>query len=316
MKKWLKEKLICPECIGDEIFLDLNIKEEVEDDVMEGELLCSACNRRYPIHNGVAVILPDKTMPVICDASGYNSQSMLSSYLWSHFSDIFKDPEATDAYRIWSSLFRKMEGYALDIGCSVGRLSFELSKTHSNVVGIDTSIAFIEKARELLSNKKLEFDMIMEGLITEKRSCEFNDGWNFDRVEFIVSDALAIPFPKNFFSTVTSINILEKVSSPIRHLMNINRVLSKEESMFVFSDPFSWDATVSSPEDWLGGVTSGNGSGKDRGIDNVIRYLWGKEDIFNPPMEITNKGNVSWKIRKTENLWEHINSQFVVGMRK
>ncbi|MCD6184418.1 MAG: methyltransferase domain-containing protein [Deltaproteobacteria bacterium] len=316
MKKWLKEKLICPECLASEIPLELNVKEEVEDDVMEGELSCSACNRRYPIHNGVAVILPDKTMPVISDASGYNSKNMLSSYLWSHFADIFKDPEATEAYRVWSSFFRKTEGYALDIGCSVGRLSFELSKTHSNVVGIDTSIAFIEKARELLRNKKLKFDMIMEGLITEKRSCEFNDDWNFDRVEFIVADALAIPFPGNFFSTVTSINILEKVSSPIRHLMDINRVLSETESMFVFSDPFSWDETVSPPEHWLGGVTSGNGSGKHRGIDTVIRYLWGKKEIFNPPMEITNKGNVSWKIRKTENLWEYINSQFVVGMRK
>jgi len=316
MKKWLKEKLICPECLGDEIPLGLNVKEEVGDDVIEGELSCPACNRDYPIHNGAAVILPDKTMPVISDASGYNSKNMLSSYLWSHFSDIFNDPEATDAYRIWSSFFKKTEGYALDIGCSVGRVSFELSKTHSNVVGIDTSIAFVEKARELLRNKKLEFDIIMEGLITEKRSCKFNDDWNFDRVEFIVADALALPFPGNFFSTVTSINILEKVSSPIQHLMDINRVLSETESMFVFSDPFSWDETVSPPEHWLGGVTSGTGNSKHRGIDNVIRYLWGKEDIFNPPMEITNKGNVSWKIRKTENLWEHINSQFVVGMRK
>ena len=314
MKKWLKEQLVCPECPDEEVSLDLDIEEENDDDVTAGELTCPACNRRYPIQNGVAVILPDRTKPVVSAASGYNSRSMLSSYLWSHFCDMFKDPHATEAYRVWSSFFSHTNGYALDIGCAVGRLSFELSKTHSRVIGIDTSVSFIEKARELLLEKKLDFDLIMEGHVTEKRECDFNADWNFDRIDFIVADALALPFPKNMFSTVTSINILEKVSHPLKHLKDINRVLQKKKSTFVFSDPFSWDENVSDPENWLGGVINGNRS--YRGIDNVIAYLWGKGDVFDPPLEITDKGNVAWKIRKTENLWEHINSQFVVGARK
>ncbi len=178
MKKWLKEKLICPECLADEVPLDLNIKTEHDEDVIEGELTCASCGRSYPIHRGVAVILPEASISVISDASGYNSKSMLSSYLWSHFCDFLKDPDATDAYRVWSSFFKKSDGFALDIGCSVGRLSFELSKTHSFVIGIDTSISFIEKARELLSKKTLEFDLIIEGLITEKRSCDFDAAFN------------------------------------------------------------------------------------------------------------------------------------------
>ncbi|MCD6586483.1 MAG: methyltransferase type 11, partial [Desulfobacteraceae bacterium] len=121
MKKWLKEKLICPECLADEIFLDLNIKTETDDDVIEGELTCASCERAYPIHKGVAVILPEKSMSVISDASGYKSKNMLSSYLLSHFCDFLNDPNATDAYRTWSSFFKPTKGIALDIGCSVGR---------------------------------------------------------------------------------------------------------------------------------------------------------------------------------------------------
>ena len=316
MKTWVKKYLICPECRDEEIPLGLDIEEEIESDVVKGTLLCHSCKRQFPIQNGVAVILPDKTLPVISDPSGYNSTNMLSSYLWSHFCDILKEPEATDAYRIWSSFFRKTKGVALDIGCAVGRLSFELTKTHSQVVGIDTSMAFIEKARELMQNRRIEFDLIVEGHITEKRTCDFANGWNFDQVDFIVADALALPFAKNTFKTVTSINILEKVSRPLRHLMDINRVLNKSKSTFVFSDPFSWDESVSAPQHWLGGVVSKNGDGNRRGIDNVIRYMWGKDDIFNPPLEIIEKGSVAWKIRKTENLWEHITSQFAVGVRK
>jgi len=128
-----------------------------------------------------------------------------------------------------------------------------------------------------------------------------------------VADALALPFPKHLFSTVTSINILEKVAAPVRHLMDVNRVLKPENSMFVFSDPFSWDESVSDPDTWISGGTNGNGN--RRGIDSVSRYFSGRDHVFDPPLEILEKGSVPWKIRKTENLWEHINSQFIVGTR-
>ncbi len=294
--------------------LDLEIKEEQDDDVLEGELRCPACGSTYSINHGVAVVLPKKSLSLISDNSGYNSQGMLSSYLWSHFSEFFDGPNATDAYKRWSLHFQETDGFALDIGCSVGRLSFELSKTHPCVIGIDTSLSFIRKARELLAKKRLEFDLIVEGHITEPHSCELDKNWNYNGVDFIVADTLAIPFPKNLFSTVTSINVLEKIPRPIQHLQDVNKVLREENAMFVFSDPFSWDATVSAPEFWLSGRNEGKHKG--RGIDNISRLFSGEDGIFDPPLEICEKGNVAWKIRKTENLWEHINSQFIVGKRK
>lgn len=314
MKKWLADRLICPDCLTEEIPLDLEVKEAQLDDLLEGELTCPACKRCYQIHKGVAVVLPEKSMPVVLENLGYNTPGMLSSYLWSHYSDLFEDPQATDAYRIWASHLRNINGYALDIGCAVGRLSFELSKSNTHVIGIDTSISFIRKARELLKARELTFDLIIEGLITEERSCTFDGQWNFDRIDFLVADALALPFPRSMFSTVTSVNILEKVSSPIDHLIDINRVLREENAMFMFSDPFSWDESVSHPESWLGGKTYGTYPG--RGIDTIARLFSGQDKIFDPPLEITARSNVSWKIRKTENLWEHINSQFIIGNRE
>jgi len=314
MKKWLQEKLVCPECSMAEIPLDMEIKETRDDDVLEGTLRCPACGSCYLINQGVAVVLPARTLPVVSDNSGYNSPGMLSSYLWSHFSEFFDGPNATDAYRKWALHFQKTDGCALDIGCAVGRLSFEMSKTHSQVIGIDTSLRFIRKARELMIKKRLEFDLIVEGHITKAHACDLDQNWNFHGIEFIVADALALPFRKNLFSTVTSINVLEKVSLPILHLQDVNRVLNEENAMFLFSDPFSWDETVSDPEFWLSGRNKGKHKG--RGIDNISRLFSGEDGIFDPPLEIREKGNVSWKIRKTENLWEYINSQFIVGERR
>jgi SAM-dependent methyltransferase len=315
MKKWLTEKLICPECLPAENSLGLEIDEEESNDIIEGKLICSDCKRRYQISKGLALLLPDKSASGLKDQGGYNSPGMLSSYLWSHFSDCFNDPDATDAYQVWSSFAKANSGIALDIGCAVGRLSFELSKTHSQVIGIDTSISFIKKARELLIKKRLDFDLIIEGNLTAKRSCDLDHNWNYNRTEFLVADAMALPFSKNLFSTVSSINLLEKVSHPMQHLVDVNRVLRKEDAMFIFSDPFSWDESVTKVELWLGGSSNSNKYG-GRGLENIRRLLLGAGRVFDPPMQIADHGNVAWKIRKTENLWEHINSQYLIGNRK
>ena len=313
MKPWLQKKLICPECLPEEHFLDLTVAEKRRDDILQGRLSCPECAREYAIENGVAALLPRKTVSVLARSNGYNSPGMLSSYLWSHFSDLLKDPAATDAYGVWSSHFRPTDGDALDIGCSVGRISLELSKTHRRVVGIDTSLPFIQSARRLLLEKRLDVDLVVEGRLTEKRSCKFEGDWLFDRVDFVVADALALPFARDAFSTVTSINILEKVPDPLGHLADMDRVLRPADATVLFSDPFSWDETVSGPDRWLGGRDHGEFAG--RGIDNVRRILSGQSALFTPPLKITREGSVAWKIRKTENLWEHIISQFLVGIR-
>ena len=314
MKKWLQDKLSCPECPHTESRLELEIQAEQADDVIEGQLTCLICGRRYPIHKGIAILLPEKSLPVLTESRGYNSKGMLSSYLWSHYGDLLHDPDATDAYKVWSSCFRNTDGgCALDIGCSVGRLSFEMTRTHANVIGMDTSISFIQKARELMNRKQLEFEMIIEGMITKKQSCVFDNGWNYGNVDFIVADALALPFPQHTFSTVASVNILEKVPDPMLHLKGVNRVLKNQNGMFVFSDPFSWDEAFVDPERWLSGKAEGRYA--CRGAETMARIFAGEDGIFDPPLKVIAKQDVSWKIRKTENLWEHIHSQMMIGKR-
>ncbi|MFH2058701.1 MAG: methyltransferase domain-containing protein [Pseudomonadota bacterium] len=313
MKKWLARHLICPQCLPNEYFLELIIKTQNNTDIISGELGCPVCGQEYAIDNGLAMMLPKETKKRLSDDSGYNSKEMVSSYLWSHFCDLFKDPDATKAYKIWSSSFKNAGGIALDIGCSVGRLSFEMSRTHDRVIGIDTSQSFIQKARQLLNRKRLDFDLIIEGRITQKRFIEFNNGWQYERIEFLVADAMALPFCKHFFSTIASINILEKVPDPLQHFIEINRVMAKTKAMFVFSDPFSWDKSVSSPDSWLSGKTQGKYKG--RGIDNIAKIISGLDQIIDPPMTVIEQQDVPWTIRKTQNLWEYINSQMIIGIR-
>jgi len=60
MRRTLMDILCCPVCKGD---LVLVIEKEDETEILEGELLCSACEVKYPIHEGIPNLLPQ--MPVI-----------------------------------------------------------------------------------------------------------------------------------------------------------------------------------------------------------------------------------------------------------
>ena len=323
MKHWLSEKLICPDCLPAELPLELSCQKEASGDILEGELNCRHCGAHFPINRGVADLTPQKVHQTEGDKSGgngYNAPLMLSAYLWSHFGDLLHDGRATDAYRLWSERFRPAAadtagGDALDIGCAVGRLCFEMSDAYERVIGVDTSPAFIAKAREIAERKALDFDLIVEGHLTRRQHLEFNNHWRFENVEFIVADALALPFRKRDFASIAAINVLEKVPDPLKHLREVNRVLAERDSLFLFSDPFSWDPAFSKPERWLGGSSNGTPYSR-RGIDTMRRLFAGEFGVFDPPLRIADEGDVSWKIRKTENLWEHITSQFLVGCRK
>ncbi len=63
---------------------------------------------------------------------------------------------------------------------------------------------------------------------------------------------------------------------------------------------------------WLGGKPDGKYKG--RGISNIIASYQMGMGIRSTP-EIVEKKDIAWKIRKTANLWEHINSQAVVATR-
>jgi len=154
----------------------------------------------------------------------------------------------------------------------------------------------------------------MEGEITEQRSGDLDPEFNYKNAEFIVADAMALPFCSNRFATTSSVNILEKVPDPSIHLTEANRVMNKNDAWFLFSDPFSWDETVSSPELWLGGRNEGPYKGY--GMDNLCELLGDASGLFSPGFNIRETGEVLWKIRKTRNLWEHITSQFIIAQRE
>jgi SAM-dependent methyltransferase len=312
MKKVLLEILICPLCLPEEHRLKENVMRIQKDDIIEGYLTCGRCGSAYPIQSGIAYLEPRQSGEGKLN-SKYETIPLLSSYLWSHYGDLLQDPEACPAYTEWAGLVRSESGFCIDIGSAVGRFSFEMSKKSDFVIGIDNSVSFIRAARELMVNRRKPVFLLQEGLLAQEIMLHLPEEWKTGNVEFIVGDAQALPLRSRAFSAVASLNLIDKVPFPMKHLKEMNRVAKTKGAQLLLSDPFSWSIEVAKEEDWLGGTQTGIYTGK--GIENIINLLRGGKGKLLPEWRIERNGHVWWKIRNHCNHFELIRSCFVKAYR-
>jgi len=312
MKTWLLEILVCPACLPREVRLEAAAGKESNGDLIQGHLLCPGCQARHPVRDGIAHVLPEPVHPDKIDPK-YETDSVVASYLWSHYADLLGDPEGSDAYVEWTGLMRPGEGMCLDIGSAVGRFTFEAARQYDYAVGIDNSAAFIRTSRELMVNCVKEFELAEEGALTIEKRLELPRHWKMDRVEFIVADAMALPFASETFSALASLNMVDKLPKPIEHLKEVNRLASKGRSQFLLSDPFSWSPASADRADWLGGKNDGDFSGY--GMDNITAWLKDENGRSGTPWNIETHGSVWWKIRTHRNHFELIRSCYVKARR-
>jgi uncharacterized protein YbaR (Trm112 family) len=312
MKRTLLEMLICPSCLPEEHRFREKVLKSSREDLLEGTLQCEQCGSEYRIQDGIAFLDPHHSEEAVA-SNRYETSPVQSSYLWSHFGDLLDDEEATDAYRKWAALMHPCTGPCLDTGSAVGRFSFEMANKCEFVIGIDNSVAFIRAARDLMVQRRANLALAVEGSLTQARTLILPHDWRTDNMEFIVADALALPFRSEVFSAVSSLNVVDKVPKPIIHIAEINRSAKKNHAQFLFSDPFSWSTAAAREEDWLGGTSTGSFAG--RGKDNIIALLEGRKGDIAPPWKIQDHGHVWWKIRTHTNHFELIRSCFVKAVR-
>jgi len=310
VKRFLLQFLICPCCLPDEVSLRGKLYIMKRDDILEGALYCEKCRKTFSISQGVANLLPESAPVSTPSAKKYEADETLGAYLWSHYSDLFHDPDATDAYTRWAALLKEADGGFLDIGCAVGRFTFEMASRHSFAVGVDTSHKFIHAARRLMTARRIQANLKQEGHLCTEQPVELPSSYVTTGADFIVGDALALPFRSAVFSSAASLNILDKAPKPFLHLRELNRVTAPKSAQTLISDPFSWSEEAAPEEEWLGGKSEGPRAGA--GVDNVALIL---EQELSPPWNAAEQGSVWWKIRNHANHFELIRSHYVRAIR-
>lgn len=152
---------------------------------------------------------------------------------------------------------------AFDVGCSVGRTSFDLSADFAQVVGLDFSHAFIRAANKMKVDGSAEYTCTLEGDIRGKFLAKVPAGVHPERIAFMQGDACALPDLAGLggrkFSVVHGANLLCRLPDPRKFLERLPSVVVPG-GLVVFISPFSWLPQYTPKTKWLGGTVDAAGA--------------------------------------------------------
>lgn len=138
----------------------------------------------------------------------------------------------------------------LDLGCAVGRSSFELSRLFEKVVGVDYSESFIEAAKHLQQRGSLEYNIRIEGPRTQKVEAIVPKDTHPERVSFLCCDAANLPENIGTFDAIHAANLLCRLRRPKAFLEGLSALL-KPSGRLVLTTPCTWLEEYTPQEHWL-----------------------------------------------------------------
>lgn len=190
----------------------------------------------------------------------YESPSLLNQYLLFHYGkdedqlpfswgphDSINFPQrcVTDCVNV-ENLPKKAR--ALDLGCAVGRSSFELSKFCEHVVGVDKSKNFIHAAQLLQKHKSIHFQMLGESGKVLPHQIFLPTDVQPEKVTFQCEDVMHLS-ENAPFEIVLAANLICRLPNPQQFLKNIHHFV-KEGGQLILITPYSWLEEFTARAQW------------------------------------------------------------------
>lgn len=215
----------------------------------------------------------DKNLPVTIkkqEKPTYETDDMVRKYLLMHYgseSDIWDQEWQTNGLvpkqvhlpsQIADLVIEHTSAFArvLDLGCAVGRSSFELARRFDHVVGIDYSHAFIDAARHLQRDGKMPYQRLDVGGRLTSLEAKVADDIDRNRVSFEWGDAMDLAPNLGAFDAVLMSNLLCRLPDPKKLLARLQgpEALVRSGGVVVMATPFSWLEEYTPKDNWLADV--------------------------------------------------------------
>lgn len=265
--------------------------------------------------------LSDYVESIIGDCCGPNSafdqmRQHLSSYTWNHYGDLDPAEHGTDvttgsAVQIlregcnmaglgYGTSASGAKSPAIDLGCSVGRTTFELAKqTGGLTLGIDLHFAMLRVASEVLHTGRVAYPKRRVGVVYERRELPVKLAGS-ELVDFWAADAAALPFVAGTFSFGTALNLLDCVTSPREVLVSLGRVL-QPGAKAVLACPYDWSPTATAVEGWLGGHSQRSElRGSPEAVLRLLLTPNGHANAVNTLRLASERAELPWHVRLHE----------------
>jgi putative 4-mercaptohistidine N1-methyltranferase len=270
-----------------------------------------AFRRHFFQHAGFRYV--ESEQPLAMPEAMYETDTAVSQYCEAHYGKSnFGVPNFSAA--LAAECFRLTEGRprlkALDLGCAVGRATFELARQFELVTGVDFSARFIRVALQLKEKGNIHFELVEEGEVVsfhESRLSELGLDGAAGRVEFFQGDASNLKPQFSGYDLILAANLLDRLYDPKRFLETVHERL-RPGGILVITSPYTWLEEFTKKENWLGGFRKG---GEPYMTLDALDDLLGADFVM-----LEAPRNVEFVIRETRRKFQHSISELTAWQRK
>ena len=146
---------------------------------------------------------------------------------------------------------------ALDLGCAVGRSTFELARHCIEVIGIDYSRRFVEVAAALANDGTFPYERMDEGALTTPLLARVPADIARGRASFEHGDAQMLRATLGSVDVVLAANLIDRLVEPARFLARVPELV-KPGGQLVLTSPYTWLEDFTPRKNWIGGFTEGD----------------------------------------------------------
>ena len=245
--------------------------------------------------------------------SNYETDKMLSEYAEFHYGNRYFDvanfPQTLAKLAI-TALGDKPAVKALDLGCAVGRASFELAKHFDHVTGIDFSARLINIGVQLAEQGVIRYSITDEGELRhykERRLADLGLAGVSDNVEFLQGDACNLKPRFTGYDLILAANLIDRLYDPALFLSTIHQRINYGGILLIAS-PYTWLEEHTKKQDWLGGIKK-DGENVTT-LDGLKAILLENFDLMKAPQQ------VPFVIRETSRKFQHTLSDVTLWVKK
>ena len=271
-----------------------------------------AFRRHFFQHAGFRYVQGESVIQV--NDLDYESDTQVSQYSEFHYGDEYHGvanfAKASAEFCI-QQMAGRASARALDLGCAVGRSTFELATHFDHVDGVDFSARFIKTAFSMQERGEVRYNLIEEGELTSFKSRKLSAMGlenTVDKVSFSQGDACNLKPQLTGYDLIFMGNLIDRVYSPRKVLADMSERLNPG-GLLIIASPFTWLEEYTKRDEWLGGYKDENGE--------TLSSTDALEQALSPNLvRVGQPKDIPFVIRETKRKYQHTLSEFNVFEKK